>query len=151
MLAHHRLAVVAGVLATAAAVAFVPVLHNTVVVTLTALVGSFLLCRAFPKVTVVMHMAPLYYDDLQDLRSRHSFALLSAGTMSLLAAAVLNYAVFRIQHSSLSQFELVGMVGGMLSLYSTCHEAVGKVLLQLLHRRKPTTARSVEMRRFSEN
>jgi hypothetical protein len=70
--------------------------------------------------------------------------------MSLLAAAVLNYAVFRIQHSTLGHFELVGMVGGMLSLYSSCHEATGKLLLKLLHRRKPRPTRTVELRRFPE-
>jgi hypothetical protein len=90
-------------------------------------------------------------DHLQDLRSRNSFALLSACTMSLLAAAVLNYAVFRFQHSTLSHFELVGMVGGMLSLYGSCHEATGKALLKLLHRRKRPSPRTVELRRFSES
>lgn len=139
------------VAALGATVALVPVLHNTVVVTLSALVGAFALCRTFPTVTVVMHMTPLYYEDLQDLRSRNSFALLSACTMSLLAAAVLNYAVFRFQHSTLSHFELVGMVGGMLSLYGSCHEATGKALLKLLHRRKRPSTRTVELRRFSES
>lgn len=146
-----RLVVVALVGALTATVVLVPALHHTVVVTLAALVGAFALCRTFPAVTVVMHMTPLYYEDLQDLRSRHSFALLSAGTMSLLAAAVLNYAVFRFQHSTLSHFELVGMVGGMLSLYGSCHEATGKALLKLLHRRKPQDQRTIEMRRFSES
>ena len=156
-----RLAVVLAVTALGATVVLVPALHSTVVVTLAALVGAFALCRTFPTVTVVMHMTPLYYEDLQDLHSRHSFALLSAGTTSLLAAAVLNYAVFRFQHSTLSRFELVGMIGGMLSLYSSCHEAIGKVLLKLLHRRKPRppcsagharhAACTVEMRRFADS
>ena len=145
----RQAAVVLAVLSAVAAVVLVPALHSTVVVTLVALLGAFALCRTFPRITVVMHMAPLYYDDLQDLRSRHSFALLSAVTMSLLTAAVLNYAVFRIQHSTLSHFELVGMVGGMLSLYSSCHEATGKLLLKLLHRkRQPAEVRSVELRRL---
>ena len=40
---------------------------------------------------------------------------------------------------------------GMLSLYGSCHEATGKALLKLLHRRKRPSTRTVEMRRFSES
>ena len=98
--------------------------------------AALALCRAFPKMTVVMHQRPLYYDDLADKTSQTAFAAMSAITMSLLLAAVLNYAMFRFSHSSLGLFEQVGMAGGMLSIYSKAHELTGKALLRHLYRKK---------------
>ena len=111
-----------------------------------AVASAFLLCRAFPQVTVVMHQTPLYYDDLDQKEARQIFSALSSITMALLLGAVLDYGMFRFAHSRLSGFELVGVVGGMLSIYGKAHEITGKALLHAIQRRAGGTP-AVEMTR----
>ena len=123
----------------AAGVALLPPLRGAWAVTPLAVAGGFLLCRAFPQATVVMHQTPLYYDDLDSAQAKHAFSALSSITMALLLGAVLDYGLFRFAHSRLSGFELVGVVGGMLSIYGKAHEIIGKALLHAIRRRTGRT------------
>ena len=131
-----RVVAVLGSVAITASLILLPALHSPLTVTPLATLSTLALCRAFPKVTVIMHQTPLYYDDLCDKANQTAFAAMSAITMALLLAAVLNYAMFRFSHSSLGLFEQVGMAGGMLSIYSKAHELIGKALLRHLYRKK---------------
>ncbi len=139
--ARGRAAAVALAGALSACIALVPALRCAWAVTPLAVLAAFVLCRAFPQVTVVMHQTPLYYDDLDKKEARQVFSALSSVTMALLLGAVLDYGMFRFAHSNLSGFELVGVVGGMLSIYGKAHEVTGKALLHAVQRRAGGTPR----------
>lgn len=135
--AAGRAATALGTLGAVVAIVLLPPLQSAWAVTPAAVACGFAACRAFPRVTVVMHQTPLYYDDLDHAEARRVFSALSSITMSILLAAVIDYGLFRFSNSHLSGFELVGVVGGMLSVYGKAHEMVGKALLHLIVRRHP--------------
>ena len=128
-----------GIVSCVVAIVWLPPLQSAWVVTPAAVACGFVACRAFPQVTVVMHQTPLYYDDLDRAEARRVFSALSSITMSILLAAVVDYGLFRFSNSHLSGFELVGVVGGMLSIYGKAHEMIGKGLLHLIARRHPSS------------
>ena len=162
--------------AGSAAIALSPPLQSVYVVTPFAVVACATLMYAFPKVVVSAVSRPTYLETLEDNDSNdennstdssarrtspdremyfreharcvffHSVVV----TTSVAFAAVIDYAFFKYQHSSLRGLEIVGIVGGVWSLFHRMHTILTTVLFRFLvcahtRSRARSMSREIEM------
>lgn len=95
----------------------------------------------FPYFIQCLHLKPIYFEDLiineniepmiktkfQDIFTRILNVLLAIALTILV-----NYGLYRLQDSTLSYFELLGILGGIISLYRTIWDYIGKLVLKIL-------------------
>lgn len=88
-----------------------------------------------------LHAKPTWIEDIEDvacvnpserLRYQRWFLLVHNVVSSLVLAILVDYRVWRVGDSSLSWFEILGVVGGFVSLYTTMQGYVGAVLLNAM-------------------
>jgi hypothetical protein len=93
----------------------------------------------------MMHEKPVYYEDLEDNEVecfserkayQRLFTKIIQPPLSLFVAILAAYLIYKVKHSNLSPFEIVGIVGGNLSMYSKAQKWIGQVALWYLKRKK---------------
>jgi hypothetical protein len=95
----------------------------------------------FPVLTKIMHLKPTYFEDLEDdrqvdsktkTRFQNYFTLISTVFLSCVVGTMAFYTSDRIHDTPLTPVELVGMLGGGISLYGKCQDKIGRILLASL-------------------
>ena len=103
-------------------------------------VGTLFLYNC-PYFVRCIHIKPIYFEDLQvdekiDPSVKTKFQDIFTRTMNIMLAlaitGLVNYALYKMKDSPLSLFELFGMLGGIMSLYRTIWDYIGKILLNIL-------------------
>jgi hypothetical protein len=166
--------------AGSAAIALSPALQSVYVVTPFAVVGCATLMYAFPKTVVSAVSRPTYLETLEDNADNCAAGDADGGaddsvrrtspdreiqfrqharcvffhsvvvTTSVAFAAVVDYAFFKYQHSSLRGLEIVGIAGGVWSLFHRVHTILTKILFRCLvcahtRSRARSMSREIEM------
>lgn len=99
----------------------------------------------FPILSNIMHTKPIYYEDLEDSDvEEHSekrsyqilFDIIIQPPLAIFVAILSAYLIYRVKHSNLSPFEVVGIVGGNISIYGRAQKWIGQILLFYLKWRK---------------
>jgi hypothetical protein len=134
-------------LASALTLGFVPDvrLNYYFVVTMCA-VSFYSVLVNFPTLTYLMHKKPVYFEDLEDHEvdanhpDRRKFQKYFVNTsiipFSLWMAILTGYFVYKVKSSTLSPFEIVGIVGGNLSLYGNAQRKIGQWIIDFLEWKK---------------
>lgn len=96
-----------------------------------------------PLLVRMFHMRPIHYEDLyiDDVPGanqpfQHYFLQLLTILQAIVAAALLEYLVYRLNHDNFSLVEIAALIGGLASLYSRIQTLGGNVLLTILSRQK---------------
>ena len=117
--------------------------------TITACIAfsSFLLVWNFPGVAIFWNRRPLYYEDLEDSRPgmgfsepfrqrfQKRFMIFQQVGVILAATIIFDYTTHRIEDHQ-TPIEIIGIIGGLMSLYTSIVSLIGKVWLKFLFYRK---------------
>ena len=113
-------------------------LRNVYYIVPTAVVSVYTVLFNFPWMSKALHQKPVYFEDLrcddkvdEVVRERFQkiFVVLINVCLSITGGVLVYYLLYRIEETSLSYVEIIGLAGGILSLYSTIQTNVGNVLL----------------------
>lgn len=124
---------------------FFPILRTVYYITPSVAVCSYVILYHCPYFLKSMHTKPLYFEDLEDNEAiRESlkrkfqdvFLKIINVLLAIIVGGLVDYFLYRFQRSSLSWFEILGLIGGMLSLYRTMWDYVGRFLLMVLMLKK---------------
>ena len=107
---------------------------------------SISLLLNFPTIIHFLHGTTVSLEDLQHIESdeviKHNFIILFEMSYAFFAspiiAAIIYYYLFQEDYTHLSKFELIGIIGGIISLSNKCQKIIGLVLLNLLNKYKKT-------------
>ena len=122
--------------------------RNVYYTTITVIVASYVFLINFPSVIQMSHTRPLSFQDLEDPRYvnpiiRKRFQVAFIITLQIFGAIMItgmvDYYFYRYSQSSLSRFEIFGVVGGFISLLSKVERLAGKVLLSALNKIRMTS------------
>ena len=95
----------------------------------------------FPKILHILHARKTTIEDLHDVRSKNKkiknrfivlFEISLTFMLTIVVALVIDYYLNKISLSNLSSFEILGVIGGILSLISKIESSIGKFLLSIL-------------------
>jgi hypothetical protein len=111
----------------------------------------------FPILVKVTSSRPLYYDDLKDDRyvdgpSRNRFKAIFVAITQVIFAIILMGLIYyysqKYPTSTLSGFEIVGVMGGFISLFKSAAQLAGTIMLKIVQKMKarstdpPSTSRA---------
>lgn len=108
-------------------------------------VSAYSLLINFPSLSHIMHRKPIYYEDLEDTDAEsHSekvgyqriFVRVINVPLSIFIAMLAGYFIYRVKDSTLSPFEIVGVIGGITSIYGNGQKRVGQFIIDILNWRK---------------
>lgn len=103
-------------------------------------VSTFVLLFNFPQIVSTIHKKPFYYDDLDrndlgfEMKRRYQliFITILQITLTIVMSVVSYYYYDRFHNTTLSKMEIVGVLGGMLSLLLKIENIIGRMSLFLL-------------------
>jgi uncharacterized membrane protein len=105
----------------------------------------YILLLNFPTLGSVMHTKPIYYEDLEDSDVeehserrvyQHLFNNVIQPPLAVFVAILSAYLIYKVKHSQLSPFEIVGIVGGNISMYGKAQKWIGQILILYLKWKK---------------
>lgn len=128
-------------------------LQNDLYIFLSCLVSSFILTWNFPYFSKYGYTRPIYFEDLeQDKLSykkiikkkiitnietskkfQNKFILLQQLILSITMALIIDYSTHRYKNTALVFTEILGIIGGLLSLYLKITKFIGKLILKILY------------------
>jgi hypothetical protein len=103
---------------------------------------TFILLINFPQIVKKIHGRPLYYEDLVDekyvdpLIKRHFqiiFICMLQITLTLIMTGLIYYYYDRLHNTELSKMEILGVLGGFISLLMKIENFIGNCTLSLLN------------------
>jgi hypothetical protein len=103
---------------------------------------TFILLINFPQIVKKIHGKPLYYEDLVDekyidpLIKRHFqiiFICILQITLTLIMTGLIYYYYDRLHNTELSKMEILGVLGGFISLLMKIENFIGNCILSLLN------------------
>lgn len=116
-----------------------------------AFVCSFIIFWNFPQIGAWLQSKPTYVEDLAinvksvDIRYRFvkRYTLVTNFFLSGLFVVIIDYTFFQQYNTTtnLDTFEMVGIIGGVMSLYFKIQAILGKMLLLLFYRMKKRSVR----------
>ena len=121
---------------------FVPELRVEWYVVPASMVATFVVLTMHPKLVRRLHVRPVYYDQLQDtrweneaVRTRYQamFTRVLQVSDALAAGGVAWYALYTVHNPMRNVFEVLGVAGGLFSLYNRAHRVVGGCIIEKLH------------------
>ena len=128
-------------------VIFEPSLRTQWYVAFVAMVSCGSSLYAFPAVTRTVFQRPTYIDDIEqpwprentyerELRQRFGliFNNVMIATTSITLGVIVEYAVYRYHTTTLSHLELVGVAGGLMSIFGDVHTGIGTIMIYVLNR-----------------
>ena len=126
---------------------FEPELRTQWYVALVAMISCGSVLHSFPSVSRTVFERPTYIDDIErpwprenayerELRQRFGliFNNVMIATTSLTLGVIVEYAVYRYHTTTLTHLELLGVAGGLISIFGDVHTGIGKILIFALHR-----------------
>lgn len=117
---------------------FLKYFQSVLYITPCTVLGSYIILYHFPYFLKSMHTRPLYFEELEnneeiDKNLKKCFQDIFLKVINIVLAivigAIVDYAFYRFHDSKLSWFEILGLIGGMLSLYRSAWDYIGRVLL----------------------
>jgi hypothetical protein len=105
----------------------------------------YVVMATFPIIIRSLYAPPITFADLEDEnfsdkktreRFQSIFIILLQGTSTMVCTGLTLYYFYRFQVSTLTFFEILGVLGGFLSLLNSIQRTIGSILLSLLHRVK---------------
>ncbi len=91
----------------------------------------------FPYFSKFMHKRPMYYEDLEDEEDADYYQKIFIRTinipLSIFVAFLSGYFIYKVKGTELTVFEIVGVVGGNISVYNNLQRKVGQILIDFLH------------------
>lgn len=107
---------------------------------------AYVLFNQYPFLTRRMHQRKLTYEDLEDIRDadpelRRRFQIVFTRVQQIggaICAGILVLYGFHVFDNESSVFEIIGILGGLLSLYAKIFGYVGSFSIACLHRMKRT-------------
>lgn len=99
--------------------------------------GTFMILANFPSVSTFFHKKPLYVEDLEmafgesiDRRFKIVYEFLMMLSMSILVAGFADY-IWMYGLTKRSPVEILGLVGGNITVYLKFQNIIGKALLKI--------------------
>ena len=94
-----------------------------------------------PKITQIIHEKPIYFEDLnvdvgEKMKFQNWFIKSMEIILSFVSVGLTNYTLYKLSNSNLDKFEIMGMFGGIISLYTDIQNYIGKIILYILDRSK---------------
>lgn len=109
---------------------------------------SYIILINFPVLSKFMHRKPIYFEDLHDADLLDHYQRIFIRTinvpLALFVSFLSGYFIYRIKSTSLTYFEIIGVVGGNISVYNNLQKRAGQILIDILHY-KLHTAKSRRM------
>lgn len=111
-------------------------------VTASVILSTISILLNFPKIIHFLHGRSVSYEDLEDenavgtrmkRRFQRAFEITITATLAILMAALIDYYLDRFNNTELSSLEILGVIGGFMSLLHKIEDVIGKVLLVGLH------------------
>ena len=102
----------------------------------------------FECCTIFFHEKPIYYEDLEDtnnivhnnphdkIKFQNIFIVIHQFTLTLAFVIILDFFYHRYHNLNLSLIELMGLLGGFISLYQKITSFIGNILIEILYRIK---------------
>jgi len=122
---------------------FIPQAHTLYAVLILAVVSSYIFLQNFPTMSRFVHSRKRTFEDLvvqgepEDKDKFQSAFIHKVNILlSFFVAALVYYAKYRIEHTSLGWMEILGVIGGLISLYGRFHKSFGYILLTITYYRK---------------
>lgn len=117
-----------------------PTLHSVWYISIMSGVSFYIIVNVFKCIIPWLHSKPIYFDDLEDHmnpqyrdRFQQWFTRILQIMTSLICIALVWYYTQRYESTSLSALELLGVLGGFLSLMSKVEDYTGSFLLMGLN------------------
>jgi len=111
-------------------------------VTASVILSTGAILLNFPKIIHFLHGKSVSYEDLEDehavevrmkRRFQRAFEVTITATLAILMAALIDYYLDRFDNTELSTLEILGVIGGFISLLHKIEDIIGKMLLVGLH------------------
>jgi hypothetical protein len=102
----------------------------------------------FPCFTIFFHEKPIYFEDLKDtnnkinfnptinMKFQNTFIFIHQITLSIAFACIIDFFYHRIHTIHFTLIEILGIVGGFISLYQRITSLLGNILIEFLYRTK---------------
>jgi hypothetical protein len=120
------------------------------------LISSLIICWNFPGIAKMGYTKPIYFEDLAEQTQvsrkilkkkilnnietsknfQYQFILIQQIILSFTIAIIIEYASYRYKSTNLIFTEVLGLLGGLVSLYSKITKIIGKILLKFLYYKK---------------
>ena len=145
-------------------------LQNDFYIFLSCLASSFIISWNFPAISKFGYTRPIYFEDLEERNTKkfikkkiiktiekskkfqNRFIILQQIILSVTLALIIDYSTHRYKDTTLVFTEILGLLGGLISLYSKITKIIGKIVLNCLYWRKKKERRELllEMNRHKE-
>ncbi len=108
----------------------------------TTSIATYALLLNFPSIVRRVHSRPLYYNDLEDdkyvdpairQRFQYLFIFILQITLTVIISGLIYYYYDKMHVSKLTSIEMIGVLGGFVSLLLKIEHAIGKLALSLLN------------------
>ena len=122
-----------------------PDLQTQWYVAFVAMSGCASTLHAFPSMARAVFRRPTYLEDIErpwpresayERELRHRFQLIfnnvMIATTSLTLGIIVEYAVYRYHSTTLNNLELLGVTGGLISIFGDVHTVIGKIIISVL-------------------
>ena len=131
-------------------------LRNDIYIFCSCLISALIICWNFPAIAKLGYTKPIYFEDLENTNKiskkllkekiinniessknfQYQFILVQQIILSITIALVIEYASYRYKSTNLLFTEVLGLLGGLVSLYSKITKLFGRMLLKCLYMRK---------------
>jgi len=129
--------------------------QNIFYIFIASFVSSFILVFTFPQITRMIYKKPIYFEDLylddkeqiknhikilhnieNTKKFQNNFILSQQIMMALAISLIIEYLTYKIINNSYETMELLGLLGGLISLYVKIITIIGKLFLGFLYYQK---------------
>ena len=128
-------------------------LQNDFYIFISCLISSFILTWNFPYFSKFGYTKPIYFEDLEQeklnldkvaknkiisniensKKFQNRFILFQQIILSVTLALIIDYSTHRYKNTSLVFTEILGLLGGLFTLYLKITQFIGKIILKILY------------------
>ena len=102
----------------------------------------------FQYFTIFFHEKPVYFEDLKDtnnkinfnptenIKFQNTFIFIHQITLSIAFVVIIDFFYHRLHNVKLTLIQILGIVGGFISLYQRITSLLGNLLIEILYRTK---------------
>lgn len=102
----------------------------------------------FQCFTIFFHEKPIYFEDLKDtnnkvnfnptanLKFQNTFIFIHQITLSMAFVVIIDFFYHRLHTVNLTLIQVLGIIGGFISLYQKITSLLGNILIEILYRTK---------------
>lgn len=121
---------------------------NNYYIVISIFISTMIIFWNFPILSKILHMRPLYYEDLMDdtnvpelnnlpkERFQNIFTMVQMFILAIAFSVLFDYIMVRIQQSDLKFIEMCAFIGGFITIYQKSSTIIGKIIITLLFWKK---------------